>query len=719
VKLGEGKVKDDLSRLSWPISKLGEAVEALARTGSLSPRAGVASTPPEDLAQDDDETLGHWIDVAARSLGLEAEPVETPYAEIERLVRGAGPALLRLSGQGESRFLVLLGGRRRAVRVLGPDRAVHRFRPEAICAALRREIERRIGPGVDRLLAEAGIGKRRRARVRVAILHERLGPVRFSGCWLLRPAPSASLWHHVRQARLPRHLVMLIGAHTTQYLLWLLSWWMIGRGVLQGRLDRGWFVAWVLLLLTMVPLRQLLTWSQGLIAIGAGGLLKQRLLYGAQRLGLEEMRHQGAGQLFGRVMESEAVESLALSGGFLALVAGIELVMAAVVLGLGVGGGLHALLLPGWVALGLFIGWRYFRHRQRWTEARLHLTHDLVERMVGHRTRLAQELRERWHAGEDEAVERYVALSRNLDRVGVVQALLPRGWLVLGLLGLTPTIVSGLGSPAALAVSLGGVLLASRALGRLVAGLSYLMGAAIAWKQVAPFFHAAARPEVDGSPTFTSTLNLHAPAPADGQPVLDAHDLSFRYHESGEPVLQACSLQVWTGDRILLEGPSGGGKSTLASLLTGLRLPQSGLLLLRGLDRQTLGSERWRRRVVGAPQFHENHVLTGTFAFNLLMGRRWPAQPEGLQEAEALCRELGLGPLLDRMPAGLMQMVGETGWQLSHGERSRLYIARALLQDADLVVLDESLAALDPETLRQSLRCLLDRASTLLVIAHP
>ena len=90
-----------------------------------------------------------------------------------------------------------------------------------------------------------------------------------------------------------------------------------------------------------------------------------------------------------------------------------------------------------------------------------------------------------------------------------------------------------------------------------------------------------------------------------------------------------------------------------------------------------------------------------------------------LQQAETLCRALGLGDLLDRMPAGLLQRVGETGWQLSHGERSRLYIARALLQNADLVVLDESFAALDPETLGQVLRCVLNRASTVLVIAHP
>jgi ATP-binding cassette subfamily B protein len=64
-------------------------------------------------------------------------------------------------------------------------------------------------------------------------------------------------------------------------------------------------------------------------------------------------------------------------------------------------------------------------------------------------------------------------------------------------------------------------------------------------------------------------------------------------------------------------------------------------------------------------------------------------------------------------------MVGESGWQLSHGERSRLFIARTLLQDADLVILDESFGALDPENLYRALQCVLNRASTALVIAHP
>jgi len=90
-----------------------------------------------------------------------------------------------------------------------------------------------------------------------------------------------------------------------------------------------------------------------------------------------------------------------------------------------------------------------------------------------------------------------------------------------------------------------------------------------------------------------------------------------------------------------------------------------------------------------------------------------------LEECETVCRELVLGELNDRMPVGMLQMVDESGWQLSDGELSRLYIARAIFQNADLVALDESFAALDPENLRRALTCVLNQASPMLVIAHP
>src|SRR5262249_47986498 len=157
---------------------------------------------------------------------------------------------------------------------------------------------------------------------------------------------------------------------------------------------------------------------------------------------------------------------------------------------------------------------------------------------------------------------------------------------------------SGQSSPTSLAVGLGGLLLAFRALQRLAASMVHLAGAAIAWTQVAPLFRAAARSELPGSPDVLLTSAPARTWSTADQTVIDAHDLVFRYHERGEPVLQGVNLHLRVGDRLLVEGPSGGGKSTLASLLVGLRVPESGLLLLDGLDRQTLGSEGWRWRVV-------------------------------------------------------------------------------------------------------------------------
>jgi ATP-binding cassette subfamily B protein len=179
------------------------------------------------------------------------------------------------------------------------------------------------------------------------MLGERLSGARLEDCWVLRLPADASFWQQIREARLPRYLLGLIGAYATQYLCWILSWWLLGRGALQGRLEPAWLMAWGMLLVTMLPLRLWSTWVQGRLALGVGGLLKARLLAGALRLAPEEMRHVGAGQFFGRVLEAEAVEALALSGGLLGLLTGIEMVMAAFVLGSGAG---------GWLQVGLLLG---------------------------------------------------------------------------------------------------------------------------------------------------------------------------------------------------------------------------------------------------------------------------------------------------------------------------------------------------------------------------
>ena len=710
--------------LAWPIAAAPEALEGLALRSGLARRSEAGPAGPHLAPGEPKRAAADWIDLVARRLGLEAEPVDTSAADLGAILRDGGPALLRLPSS-EPRLLALLDARGSQVRVLAPDGAVRRIEIATALALLAGDGDASSRAEIEAVLDAAAVPRRRRRRCRLALQREALESRRLEPGWLLRLPAGAGARRQVLAVGLGRRLLLLAAAHAAQYVLWILSWWLLGWAVLEGRMERGWFAAWALLLLTLVPCRLLVTWLQGAVAVRGGAWLKQRLLQGVLRLEPEEVRHQGIGQLLGRIVESEAVESLALSGGLLSLVASIELVLASVVLATGATGSLHVVLLIAWIVLTAVSIWVYLARRRDWTDARLAMTHDLIEDILGHRTRLAQQPPDRWHERDDFALARYLDLSGAMDAATTrLATVMTRGWLVLAVAGLAPSLVRG-HSPAAVAVCIGGTLLAYRALRKLVAGLSHLAGAAIAWKRVEPLFEAAGRSSIDPSSVafaFPSAAPAEEPATSSAgaaEPILEAHDLSFRFRPGGESVLRGCSLQVRRGDRLLVEGHSGSGKSTLASLLTGLRNPEAGVLLLRGLDRRTVGTEAWRRRVVSAPQFHENHVLTETLAFNLLMGRGWPPRAADVREADEVCRELGLGDLLDRMPAGLLQMVGDGGWQLSHGERSRLYIARTLLQGSEAVILDESFGALDPESLERAMRCVIERAPTLLVIAHP
>lgn len=446
------------------------------------------------------------------------------------------------------------------------------------------------------------------------------------------------------------------------------------------------------------------------------------------RLEVEDVRKQGSAQLLGYTFEAQTFETLALAGGSNLINALTQIFLTVPLLIVGPNGFLEVVLFLCWLAFILLLGWQYWNQYRRWTKLRLDMTNDLVEKMAGQRTRLAQEAPDRWHAGEDRALSTYLSWSGRLDRTAALVEVLPaRGWVVVGFIGLLPALFNTSVSGPQLAVGLGAILFGLNPLALLGEGLPDMVGALTAWQQVQPVIKAV-KPknnQTSIAPNFGTMLANENKAEADDKSdhsrhaFFEAEAVSFRYSDRTSYVLENCRLQIERGDRILVEGPSGGGKSTLAGLLGGLHQPHSGRLRLHGVDSQSTGLAGWRERVVIAPQFHENHVLTETFAFNLLMGRSWPPRPSDLREAETLCHELGLGDLLARMPSGLFQMVGETGWQLSHGERSRLYIARSLLQTSDLIVLDESFAALDPKTLNQVLECVLKRAKTLLVIAHP
>jgi ABC-type multidrug transport system fused ATPase/permease subunit len=344
-----------------------------------------------------------------------------------------------------------------------------------------------------------------------------------------------------------------------------------------------------------------------------------------------------------------------------------------------------------------------------------HIVAEFPPRVAAGRVGVGQRARFRlqpfaWHVEEDRQVREHLHNSIHMDRAEAALLAMPPLWTVVGIVALIPSFFGGGIATADLVASIGGIVLATLSLGKLITAAPALADAAIVWRQIASTFRAAERPLLEGVPGASSRR---------GDVVMTASDVAFAYPSRGlRPVLSGCTLTIRDGDRILVDAPSGAGKSTLLSLLTGLRRPTSGVLLLDGLDLHTLGETEWRRRAAAAPQFHDNHVFADTLAFNLLMGRQWPPDERDLAEAEEVCRELGMGELLDRMPSGLLQMIGDAGWQLSHGEKSRLFVARALLQDARVVALDESFAALDPVNFERCVRVVTARARTLLLVAH-
>jgi len=691
----------DLSAFAWPASRLNEGVNLLAQIAGLPATAGAASPNLRaDLGSEDS------VDLAVRRLGLEAEAVETSCDDALHMIQGSAPAIVTVDAGGEQRYVLLARRGRRTVRVVAPDGHLASIRAAAIVDAL---VAHESGPLVAetaRLVEETQTTPKRRDRLVHAIVRERLRGRRLRRCWIVRIPPGGNFRAQCASIGIGRAVVSLALSHVAEYLLWILSWWTLGRLVFGGRLDSGWLAAWGLTIAAATFVHVKSRFLQGRIAIELGALLKKRLLQGALCLDADEIRREGVGRLLGRTFEAQAVETLALGGGLSALLAVIQLVFAGAVL-LAVSPALLALLIV-WIGVTAALAVGYRARRRAWTNDRVVMTHDLIERMLGYRTQLAQQRDEDWHQGEDESLERYVALSGAMDRAQVrVAALLPRGWLLLALLGMSPALV-GVTAPAILAMMVGGVLLAFRGFRRLTISVASLVGAEIAWTQIAGVFNAAARAE----------LKPYRRLAAADAPILQADGIGFRHAGRSESVLDACSIAVAARDRIVLRGASGGGKSTFAAICAGLRVPSSGLILLHGLDRHTVGFDEWRRRIVLVPQFHENHVLLGTFGFNLLLGVQWPPRPGDLARAEQLCRDLGLGDLLDRMPGGLSQMVGETGWQLSHGERSRLFLARALLQQPDLLILDETFAQLDPVTVQRALDTVIQRQPTVLLIAH-
>lgn len=193
---------------------------------------------------------------------------------------------------------------------------------------------------------------------------------------------------------------------------------------------------------------------------------------------------------------------------------------------------------------------------------------------------------------------------------------------------------------------------------------------------------------------------------------LELQDVVFAWPGTVRRVLDGASLRIAAGERVLVAGDSGEGKSSLLALVLGLRMPQAGRISFADDDLQWLEPAQWHARIAWLPQ--DAPVFSGSVRENLHLG-----DPEA--DDARLWRVLAQVKLDDRFRAtGLDTWVGENGATLSAGQSRRLALARALLRDAPLLLLDEPTEGLDQDTADALMRDLADAANgrSVLIISH-
>lgn len=209
--------------------------------------------------------------------------------------------------------------------------------------------------------------------------------------------------------------------------------------------------------------------------------------------------------------------------------------------------------------------------------------------------------------------------------------------------------------------------------------------------------------------------DLHRPGTASSQPKdnsIQLKDVRFAYGE--KEVLHGVSLRIEPGTVNALVGPSGSGKSTIARLVASLWDVDSGSILLGGVDIRTLPLQECTSRIAYVSQ--DNYLFDLSVMDNIRMGRKGATD----EQVIAAAKKCGCHEFIMSLEHGYQTVCGVSGGHLSGGERQRISIARAMLKDAPIIILDEATSYTDPENeaVIQSALARLIQGKTLLVIAH-
>jgi ATP-binding cassette subfamily C protein len=186
-------------------------------------------------------------------------------------------------------------------------------------------------------------------------------------------------------------------------------------------------------------------------------------------------------------------------------------------------------------------------------------------------------------------------------------------------------------------------------------------------------------------------------------------NVGFRYQDDW--VLREASLRVPAGSLTVITGPSGAGKTTVADLMIGLLQPATGEVLIDGIPLRQLDTRRWREMIGYVPQ--ETMMLHDTVAMNVTLGD----PTVSADDVASALRAAGAFSFVEALPEGLATIVGERGLRLSGGQRQRLALARALVRQPALLLLDEATTALDPATERSICETLRTLAGSLTLVA--